>query len=119
MMGMDARTGKALDDIAHLQQSIADILTTPLGSRIGRRDYGSLLPALIDQPFNAVTQLKLFGATATALMRWEQRIRITRVSLAPSGEPGAYLLDIAYQRTNQRRPGDQSRLTIPLRFRPS
>ena len=79
MIGVDASTGRALDGLAHLGQSIGDILMTPLGSRVMRRDYGSLLPDLIDQPFNDVTRLRLYGATALALMRWEPRIRLIRV----------------------------------------
>uniref|UniRef100_UPI0026076D20 ATPase domain-containing protein n=1 Tax=uncultured Sphingobium sp. TaxID=316087 RepID=UPI0026076D20 len=31
---------------------VRDILTTPIGSRLMRRDYGSLIPELIDQPAN-------------------------------------------------------------------
>lgn len=44
MTGMSATTGRALTEREHLAQSIADILTTPLNTRIMRRDYGSLLP---------------------------------------------------------------------------
>ena len=45
MTGMSRETGRACDDeLAHIRQSIRDILTTPVGSRIKRRDYGSLLP---------------------------------------------------------------------------
>ena len=52
MTGMSRFTGEKLDpnSDAHLVQSIGDILTTPLGSRVLRRSYGSELPDLIDQP---------------------------------------------------------------------
>ncbi len=40
MKGMDAKTGKVLEGLEHLKQSIIDILTTPVSSRIMRRDYG-------------------------------------------------------------------------------
>ena len=40
MIGMDARSGAFSDDLAHLRQSIADVLTTPIGSRVQRREYG-------------------------------------------------------------------------------
>nr|VFK47168.1 MAG: hypothetical protein BECKTC1821D_GA0114238_104214 [Candidatus Kentron sp. TC] len=40
MAGMSAFTGKHFSDIAHLRQSITDILTTPIGSRVMRREYG-------------------------------------------------------------------------------
>ena len=81
MIGVNATTGRSLDGMEHLGQSIGDILMTPLGSRVMRRDYGSLLPELIDQPFNDATRMRLFGATALALMRWEPRIRLIRVQL--------------------------------------
>ena len=59
-------------DVDHLRQSVADILSTPIGSRVMRRDYGSLVPALLDQPDNNATQARLRAAVASALMRWEQ-----------------------------------------------
>ena len=37
-----------LEANAHLNQSIADILTTPIGTRVMRPDYGSNIPRLID-----------------------------------------------------------------------
>lgn len=110
---MDAINGGSAEGTAHLVQSIRDVLTTPLGSRIQRRDYGSLLPELIDQPFNDHTRLQLFGATATALMRWEPRIRLTRVALAQGGAPGVFVLDLDYQHAGSRQP---RRATVPLRF---
>jgi hypothetical protein len=55
MIGMDAVTGKPMYDTAHLSQSIGDILSTPIGSRVMRRDYGSALFELVDAPGNALT----------------------------------------------------------------
>lgn len=78
--GLDARTGRAISGLQHIQQSVADILTTPVGSRIERREYGSLLPELIDAPITGRTQVLLYAASATALMRWEPRIRLTRLA---------------------------------------
>ena len=117
MRGMSRSTGRALEGAAHLAQSIADILTTPIGSRVMRRDYGSLLPELIDAPGNAATRMKLFGATATAIMRWEPRIRLTRISLTADQEPGGYVLDLEGLRTDSAPSNEYTRLTIPLRLR--
>ncbi|MBY0445834.1 MAG: GPW/gp25 family protein [Burkholderiales bacterium] len=75
MAGLNKHNGHAIDDLAHIQQSVADVLTTPLGSRLMRRDYGSEIPALIDQPLNGATRLRVMAATATALKKWEPRIR--------------------------------------------
>lgn len=113
MIGMDASTGTAITGDAHLAQSVRDILTTPIGSRIARRDYGSLLPDLIDQPFNDSTCLKMFGATATALMRWEPRMQISRITLTSGDTPGLFVLDLTYR---QAAASQLSNLTVPLRF---
>lgn len=117
MRGMDTRSGKPLDANAHLSQSIADILTTPIGSRIERRDYGSLLPELIDQPFNDKTRLQLYGATATALMRWEPRIRVTRIAISRPAANGAFVLDLTCQLASAFGTGTPTGLTVPIRFR--
>ena len=85
---MDRTTGRRITGIDHLKQSIADILTTPLGSRIERRNYGSLIPSLIDQPSNAHTRLRCYAAVASALMNWEPRLRITRVGMTYGQQMG-------------------------------
>lgn len=101
LSGMSADTGKTLDGLAHLRQSIRDILTTRIGTRVMRRDYGSRLPELIDNPMNELTKLELFAETAQALAKWEPRLRLDRVyieSISPSGSivlglEGTSLLD--------------------------
>ena len=81
MAGMSRYTGETLATEAHLAQSIVDILTTPIGSRVMRRSYGSRLPRLIDAPMNGETQIEVFAATADALANWEPRLRLVRVSI--------------------------------------
>ena len=81
MRGMSAIDGRALEGADHLSQSIADILTTPIGSRVMRRDYGSRIPELIDQPITPRLAVELYAATAEALRRWEPRFKLTRVRL--------------------------------------
>lgn len=93
MRGTDATTGRALSGLDHLRQSIRDILTTPLGSRVMRRDYGSELFALVDSPMNARGLLAIYAATAGAIARWEPRFEVERVT-ALSAEPGRVELEI-------------------------
>lgn len=82
MNGIDAQTGKRLAGLDHLRQSIRDILTTPIGSRVMRRDYGSRLYRLVDAPLNRATILDLYAATAEALATWEPRIEVQEVRAA-------------------------------------
>lgn len=115
MRGIDAHTGKALEGLAHLQQSISDILQTPYGTRVMRRDYGSLLPYLIDQPFNPATRLRLFAATATALMRWEPRVQVSRVTMQLGDAPGQVVLTLDGTRIDTPVATSVS-LTVPLQL---
>ncbi|GGG09006.1 MULTISPECIES: GPW/gp25 family protein [Cysteiniphilum] len=48
MHGVDRYSGRVLDDIEHVKQSIKDILTTPIGTRVQLRAYGSRLFEYID-----------------------------------------------------------------------
>lgn len=114
MVGMSRTTGRVLGGDQHLRQSIADILTTPLGSRVMRRDYGSLLLDLIDQPMNPATRLRLFAAVAVALLKWEPRLRLTNIALA-SAAPGDMELTLTGERLDTGSPGPIARLTLPLR----
>lgn len=81
MRGMSAETGQALEGKELLAQSIKDILMTPIGTRIHNRDYGSLVFDLMDHPGNEANKLRLFAVSVEALMRWEPRVILTRMSL--------------------------------------
>jgi len=82
---MNRNSGRRIGRLQHLQQSVADILTTPIGSRAMRRDYGCLAFALLDQPDNAATQIRSIASGAAALMRWEPRLQAAR--LQPTRDP--------------------------------
>lgn len=81
MRGMNCETGEFLGDLAHLKQSIVDILTTPIGSRVMRRDYGSNLFRLIDQPINKDLFPRIYAAVAEALDNWEPRIKLEKIQI--------------------------------------
>ena len=118
MAGMSRSGGEALDGLDHIRQSVADILGTPIGSRVCRRDYGSLLPDLIDQPFTPANILRLYAASAVAIARHESRLRLRSVSLAAGARPGAATLTLIAERTDSATPNALARLTLPLSFRP-
>ncbi|MGJ7548189.1 GPW/gp25 family protein [Pseudomonas alloputida] len=81
MIGMDRRTGKQLSGQAHLRQSIEDILTTPLGSRRMRPEYGSSLRRYVDLPVNDGWKSAVQAEVARALGRWEPRLELERVKV--------------------------------------
>lgn len=109
MMGMNAATGRSLSGLPHIQQSINDIIMTPICSRLQRRSYGSEVPELIDQPLNGATRLRLYAATAYAVALWEPRINLTGLQLTrdTSGEIALLLQGTA--------DGQSVELAVPVR----
>lgn len=93
-LGMNSETGRTLTDTAHIKQSIKDIILTPIGSRLERRDYGSLLFFLIDHPNQRSTQLKIMSATVMALTQWEPRITIDSMKFISDKE--SLILELTY-----------------------
>lgn len=101
MNGTSALDGKPLSGINHLRQSIRDILGTPLGSRVGRRWYGSELFKVVDAPINRATLADIYRATAVALSAAnpltgqpvEPRFVLQKVSVS-SASPGFLELDL-------------------------
>lgn len=114
MNGMSATTGKALSGAEHIAQSVGDILSTPIGTCVMMREYGSLLFELLDRPANAATMMLLRAASAGAIRRWEPRIRLTRVSFAGDFAAGKPVVTIEGARTDLAGPAALLALSIPL-----
>ncbi|QGW77755.1 phage baseplate protein [Pseudomonas alkylphenolica] len=79
MIGMDRHTGQCVSGLAHLRQSIEDILTTPVGSRRMRPEYGSQLRRYVDLPVNEGWKSAVQAEVARSLGRWEPRLKLERV----------------------------------------
>ncbi|MCE0489959.1 GPW/gp25 family protein [Pantoea sp. Mb-10] len=109
-LGMHRETGEALTDIDHIRQSVSDILTTPLGSRVMRRRYGSLLSALIDQPQNASLRLQIMSACYVAILTWEPRITLTGINFASTFD-GSMVVELTGNRSDTAQPFS---LTVPV-----
>ena len=114
MAGMARTTGATLDGLEHIKQSVLDILSTPVGTRAGRREYGSLLPELIDQPMTPANILRIYAASAVAISRNEDRIQLRRVSLSAGDRPGAATIVIDADRTDTSAANARTRLVLPL-----
>ena len=90
---MNVNTGKIISEIAHIKQSITNILTTPIGSRIMRRDYGSRLFERIDQPINGDLIAEIYSDVVEALFIWEPRFEVEQVTVQ-SIEKGKITIDL-------------------------
>ncbi|EON5866626.1 GPW/gp25 family protein [Escherichia coli] len=94
--GMNPDGTGQLTDTDQLWNSVRDILTTPLASRVMRRDYGSMIPDLLDEPQNEVTRLQCMSAAVIALTMWAPRIALNgiNISFSKSGAVTAELVGI-------------------------
>ena len=110
---MNRETGSAIGNLEHIRQSITDILTTRIGTRVMRREYGSLLPELVDQSFNDATRLRVYAATAMALLRWEPRISLSRVLFSGVSLQGEVVLELVGAEVDS---NQQHNLSIPLQL---
>ncbi|MGY2142222.1 GPW/gp25 family protein [Pseudomonas azotoformans] len=110
---MNRETGAAIGELAHIGQSITDILTTRIGTRVMRREYGSLLPELVDHPFNDATRLRVYAGTVMALMRWEPRISLNRVQFIGANLQGQSALELEGSVVDSNEPLS---LSVPLQM---
>lgn len=110
-IGMNRDTGQTLTDSEHISQSVRDILITPVGSRVMRREYGSLLSALIDQPQSPAVNGQVMAACYMAILKWEPRIRLTSITFEKTFS-GQMFVDITGVR--QDTTGGTFSLTVPL-----
>jgi len=94
--------GDVLEGWEHVRQSVVRILTTPLNTRVMRRDFGSEVTALIDAPMTERVIMAVFAAVAVALeprvvdYSWygEPRFRLRQVEVMKPGANGALELRI-------------------------
>ena len=92
---INKHTGQNTAPLEHVRQSLGDILSTPIGSRLMRRDYGSELFDLIDAAHNATNRVRLYAAVATAIYRWEPRVHLSQVQLVGADTDGRIVFEIS------------------------
>ena len=78
---MNINNGANIPEINHLKQSISNILTTPIGSRVMRRDYGSNLFNKIDHPINGELIAQIYLDIVESLFIWESRFELDQVAV--------------------------------------
>ena len=108
--GMNRQTGLSISEAEHIRQSVRDILVTPVGSRVMRREYGSLLSQMIDQPQTPALELQIKVACYMAVLKWEPRVTLSSVTTARSFD-GRMTVTLTGQHNDT---GQPLSLTIPV-----
>lgn len=97
MSGANRVTGKELDGWEHCVQSLMQIITTPKGTRVMRRDFGSEVPYLVDRPGTQDRVVDVTMALAEAIEHpeyGEPRFRLRRCSIIDAGIDGRFEVEI-------------------------
>lgn len=92
--GFNRDAGTLLSGFEHVEQSIGVILTTPIGSRVMRREFGSELFDLIDRPLTDQVILAIYAAVVAAIARWEPRFAVTGCRIAGASASGTLSLEL-------------------------
>lgn len=118
--GINRVTGAVLTDFDHVVQSISVILTTPIGTRVMRREFGSEILDLVDRPLTNQVILAVYAAAVTAIALWEPRFSITSCQLVAAGADGVVelaLVGVYYPRGHLgdfTPANDNAQMLIPL-----
>lgn len=75
-----------------IRQAIRIILSTALGERVMRPDFGCAIQELVFAPNSATTRGMAEHHVREALLRWEPRIEVLDVKAVASGEQDEELL---------------------------
>lgn len=81
----------------NLEESIRIILSTKLGERVYRPDFGSRLAEMVFEPMNVQTLLLIRLYVREAIAMWEPRIDLIDVITEPDPAQGRVDINIMYQ----------------------
>jgi len=81
-MGMDRHTGRPLEGLEHVEQSVLDVLSTVQGERVMRLSYGSRILESVADAGNPAGRSRLLGRIADPINAWEgDRVELQRVDV--------------------------------------
>lgn len=96
-------TGLPISEDEHIEQSILDILTTNIGTRVMRRDYGTILLESIDRPLNELLKMHLVSTVTIGLALYEPRIEARRITFGEE-EHGRFPIEIEAVKRKRNEP---------------
>lgn len=111
--GVDGRGGMALArGDAEIEEAIEIILSTPIGQRVMRPQFGCRIHELLWAPINASTTAAVAHYVEEALAMWEPRIHLTGVRAERDADTPACLLILVSYRV--RATHDERALVYPF-----
>lgn len=102
---------------ANIRESIAVILKTDPGERLGVPEFGAGLGKFLFEPNNAATHTRIQDAIATALARWERRVKVESVDVAADAADAESALATITYRLVATDARERISLSVPLGVR--
>jgi phage baseplate assembly protein W len=94
-----------------IQDAIWIVLSTALGERVMREDFGAGVNDYVFQSNSDLMRAQLAATVSAALAKWEPRIQLAGVTVQAGSEPSQVLIVIDYQ---IRSTNERSNLVYPL-----
>jgi phage baseplate assembly protein W len=112
---LDARSRVAWSEgPENIRESIRIILTTEPGERLMLPAFGAGLQRFLFEPNTVTTHRRIEEAVTKSLERWEPRIKVSEVDVAPDPEDGrAAVVNVRYTLVANR-AADQMSLRVQL-----
>jgi hypothetical protein len=102
---------------ANIRESIAVILKTDPGERLGVPEFGAGLGKFLFEPNNVATHTRIQDAIATALARWERRAKVESVDVVPDAADAESALATITYRLVATDARERISLSVPLAVR--
>jgi phage baseplate assembly protein W len=83
-------------DVDSINQSVITILTTPVGSRVFNRNFGSYIDGILFDPMDNVTVQRIKTELLTSIGQWEHRIVVQNSVVIPDYTNQLYYVEITY-----------------------
>ncbi len=96
-MGLkDENNYELVFDETSVEKSIITILSTKVGSRVFRRDFGSVLDDILFDPMDDITVERIKMGIIDAVSRWETRIEVQSSEVKPDYDNRQYFVRLIY-----------------------
>ena len=99
---------------ANVRESIAIILMTEAGERVQLADFGAGLGRYLFEPNMAATHVRIAASIEDALKRWEPRISLDGVAVAPDPSDATAALATIVYRLVATGAAERTSVSIPL-----
>lgn len=92
----ETNTDTLVTDDASVANSITTILSTPRGSRVFNREFGSVVDDILFDPIDEFTELRIKREVIDALDIWEPRIQLNTATVLADTANQQYYVELNY-----------------------